>query len=513
MNGNSSIMENATGAPVNSGTDTGEMLQTPAQHALQFAHSGTRGVGDVNQQTRSINTPPMGLPVNQFTQGGFSNPQMAPTVGMPISIPQQVSNPVVRQALPPGAVPPPPNPPPSAAAATAATAATATTNLLPGPAQSQQELNVRIFKRNLGNAAVLRVLELIDFVSNEMLSNLKRVDFWNLLAPAYFAPSAAIKLNFGKIVLNNDMSMELCTGLNFDFLKQNLNTSTNEDGASFKLTLIAAPFFFSKCASDSGTKHARVNLSTLRHQVLDNGSIFIVARFNLQFTYDDDTISMIDGNVKILVGRDLRIEWMDVDCATYESFINFKRPLESKAVLIKELYNKSRARQNASTAGLTRDAGRTLQLGSILSTMSQLIEFSQQSKVPQPETALKLLVQNMQSSLMTQSKGGVFSAARGNINSNLGMEQGAQTNAEALSKDRTNLANGPKQEAKNGRDGLISSRGIHDSSANVSSPSPKTVNAEDPKKKRKAPAQTQAQASGHTSQSNTANLDSNKRKK
>ena len=69
--------------------------------------------------------------------------------------------------------------------------------------QVQQEINTRIIKRNLGNAAIIRVLDLIEFISNQHYENLSNIEFWTKITPANFLPTAILKFNTTNITGGN----------------------------------------------------------------------------------------------------------------------------------------------------------------------------------------------------------------------------------------------------------------------------------------------------------------------
>lgn len=125
----------------------------------------------------------------------------------------------------------------------------------------------------------------------------------------------------------------------------------------------------------------------MKFQVLNNGSIIIVSKLEIDLIYKDDSTSKLNGNVKILMSRDLRIEWIDVNCLTYESLINLnslnKLPLKSKSA--NDVYYNSKTIQNVSTFGLGKINTRNLQLADILTHMKHLMDFSQLNNIKSPK--------------------------------------------------------------------------------------------------------------------------------
>ncbi|KAI5968157.1 hypothetical protein KGF57_000240 [Candida theae] len=360
--------------------------------------------------------------------------------------------------------------------------------------QMQQEFNTRIIKRNLGNAATMRVLDLIDFLSNEAHDNLRSVEFWQRITPVYFLPNSTIRLSFAKFITSqSDKSLSEVTGLNFNFLKS-VNKGINDTNAAnhFELNTTTAPRFFANCAAHSEFTRFSVFLPGMKFQVLNNGSIIIVSKLEINLTYDDDSTTKLNGNVKILMSRDLRIEWIDVNCLGYESLINLniltKSPQRSKPA--NDIYNNLKTVQNMSTFGLGKTNTRNLQLIDVLTHMKQLIDFSQLNNIKAPQRALELLLSTPQAAVPTN-----FRLARGPFPNGFGVPPQRQPMQfqnpmrEAAAAPRTtqqesmHLQQPPKSVKQEGQQSKMTDSYMPQSET----PSPKTI-TEDPKKKRKSSA-------------------------
>ncbi|RCK67084.1 Morphogenetic regulator of filamentous growth protein 1 [Candida viswanathii] len=346
--------------------------------------------------------------------------------------------------------------------------------------QYQQEINTRIIKRNLGNAAIVRILDLIDFVSSQLYENLSNIEFWTRTIPGNFLPSAILKFNF----LGNSStgaSLHDITGLNFNFLQLNADSNNPNAPHQFELNTSTAPRFFVSCVQAKSILRCSIALSGSKCQVLNNGSTIIVSKIELHFNYQDGSNSIARGTVKILMSRDLRIEWIDLNCADYQGNISMsaleaklKSPVDSKKDVKKqkesldEMISNSQAVQWGATSGIDARSMRILQVGDIMTSMKSLMEFSMMNNIASPLRSLELLitsqgaqqVQALQAQMAAQAHFQATNAA--GANSFIGAQQlQAKKTAAAATVANSNTNN------------------------SVSSPSPRTINADEPKKKRK----------------------------
>ncbi|KAI5952507.1 hypothetical protein KGF54_003374 [Candida jiufengensis] len=269
----------------------------------------------------------------------------------------------------------------------------------PNEMLQQQELNTRIIKRNLGNAAAMRVLDFIDFITNETFENIKNLEFWQRVIPAYFLSNSTLKLNFTKLKDNNQKPLNEITGLNFSFLKSlnnNINSSSppNSDPNHFELSVSSLPHFLTKSIENSQLKKFQIFLPNLKFQVLNNGSVIVISKLELHFTYNDESITKLIGGFKVLMSRDLRIEWMDLEFLKYESLFNFSQISSSSQQPINKIYENSITKQNELTFGLNKSSIRNLQINDTLCNLKQLMEFSQLNNIASPQRALEILLNN-----------------------------------------------------------------------------------------------------------------------
>ncbi|KAG7662313.1 MFG1 [[Candida] subhashii] len=360
---------------------------------------------------------------------------------------------------------------------------------VPGPGPSitqeqlqQQEINARIIRRNLGNAGSMRILDLIESLSNESIDNLTKIEFWNRVIPAYFVPSGTIK--FSTVPISNRFSLHERTKLKLPFLDFNdNNNNTNPISHQFDLSTTVAPRFFVACVSSNNIARFSITLPGMKFQVMNNGSIFLISRLKIQFTYNDGSIADVTGNVKILMGRDLRMEWIDLHCLNYSSSIGLlglerkwasfmeyaksKDPSQSNDFL-KFVYENTEAAKHLSSSGLDPDAMRLLQVGDIMSSLRSLMEFSTINNVSSPMKSLELLMNNNQMVMQAQAQMQAQVQAQ--------HQAQAQAHAQAVQVQAAQAAQAQAQAQAQSQQNKTT----------VSSPSPLTKHAEEPKKKRRA---------------------------
>ncbi|KAL6449967.1 MFG1 Morphogenetic regulator of filamentous growth protein 1 [Candida maltosa Xu316] len=350
------------------------------------------------------------------------------------------------------------------------------------PDQFQQEINTRIIKRNLGNAAIIRILDLIDFISNQQYENLSSIEFWTKITPANFLPSAILKFNTintsGSNTGSNNLSIHDITGLNLNFLK--INPNNNGNGVQqFELNTSTAPRFFVSCVKAKNILKCNINMSGSKFQVLNNGSIIIVSKIELNFGYQDGSNSVIRGAIKILMSRDLRIEWIDLNCSDYQSnisiqalepklksLIDTKKDLKKQKELVDEILSSSHAVQAGLTSGIDSQSMRILQIGDIMTSMKSLMEFSMVNNISSPLKSLELLISSQNSQPISA----------------LQAQMAAQSHFQAIGSSGN--PNSQQQLNKNNNNNNNNNNNSGNDNG-VSSPSPRTIVADDSKKKRK----------------------------
>lgn len=255
----------------------------------------------------------------------------------------------------------------------------------------QNEINAKIYKRNLGNAGVMRVLDLIDLVSNEPTSSLSSLEFWLRLTQTYLLPTSIMRLTIESPPQNLDNQGYL-DGL------------FNSGGVRLhELDVNTAPRFF---MANNLAKH-QVSLPGLKFQVLNNGSVFIASKLHISFAYKDDTTGTVNGSCRILLSRDFRIDWVDCKCSTFESSItmsslekkcqaykqNDKQNHDSNGQPTQDFYElvlaTSESVKAAKNSGFQDQAMRVMQIGDLMSCLYPLMSFSMANGIKSPFKALE----------------------------------------------------------------------------------------------------------------------------
>lgn len=275
----------------------------------------------------------------------------------------------------------------------------------------QQDMNAKIYKRNLGNAGLIRVLDLIDQISNESTENLSNIEYWQRVVQVFFLPSSIFKFNFN---LNGQTANGEASSLR-DRENSALDPSADNPGANsneqYELNAITAPRFFVASILSGNVETFKVTLPSLKFQVLGNGSLFIVSKVSIQYTYKDGSLATVGGNLKLLMNREFRIEFIDVQCLDYNPSISFmhlenhwQKYMESKKrkklsgsnadanEFFDTFYKTTEAARNANRAGISSESLRVMQVSDVMSLMRSLMGFSTVNNVNSPLKALEMFM-------------------------------------------------------------------------------------------------------------------------
>lgn len=263
-----------------------------------------------------------------------------------------------------------------------------------GAAAAQNEINAKIFKRNLGNAGVMRILDLIDIVSNESAEKLTTLDFWTRFVLSYFAPNAVMRFTPapGSPKLPNESIID------------GFNRLAN--GRLYELDVLTAPrFLVASILSQALTKH-QVTLPGIKSQVMNNGSVFIASQLNFQFTYADGTLGILQGTCRISLNKDYRIDWLDCRCLNYLSSITMSSlekhwhqfrslsddkldSVNSNGDFFERLCESAQSVRNSSNSGVHDTAMRIMQIGDLMTYLKPLMAFSSANGINLPLKALE----------------------------------------------------------------------------------------------------------------------------
>lgn len=261
-------------------------------------------------------------------------------------------------------------------------------------AAAQNEINAKIFKRNLGNAGVMRILDLIDIVSNEPYERLSTLEFWTRFVQSYFLPNAVIR--FTPVPTLAQQPLELYID----------GFAHPPPGKLYELDVLTAPrFLVASVLSQSSTKH-QITLPGIKLQVMHNGSVFIVSQLNLQFSYGDGTSATVQGTCRISLNKDYRIDWIDCRCTSYQPLISIAslekhwqqhrslpdEHMEASGVstdFLERLRESAQSIRTSSNSGIHDAAMRVMQIGDLMTYLKPLMSFSLTNGITLPLKALE----------------------------------------------------------------------------------------------------------------------------
>lgn len=294
----------------------------------------------------------------------------------------------------------------------------------------QQEINAKLYKRNFGNAGMVRLLDLIDQISNESIENLSNIEYWQLIIQLFFLPNSIFNFN---IVANqkhqstNNNTPSSSFQDREDAGPENHKLPQNEPNLNekYELNSITAPRFLVASIIEGNIQTFNLSLQSHKYQVLSNGSLLILSRVSTQYTYKDESLLTVMGNLKVLMNREFRIEFIDVKCFEYYPSYSFshlekrwQRYLESSkyqkflnsAVDMNDFFNEistnSEAARNAANAGISSDSLRVMQLSDVMSLLQSLMRFSSINNVISPLKALDMFMElNSKQKLQHQTSG------------------------------------------------------------------------------------------------------------
>ncbi|WPK25178.1 hypothetical protein PUMCH_002482 [Australozyma saopauloensis] len=281
---------------------------------------------------------------------------------------------------------------PSGAAAKAAAAPNASSQA------TQIEANIRIFKRNLGNAAVSRILDLVDMINSEPVDSSSTYDFWQHICLTYAIPQAAFRITVPVEPTKVD------------------EEKFNAKMQLFTLTSNTAPRFLLANAIAQNVAKREVTMPGLRFHVLNSGSVFMASRLSIIHTYKDGSSTYLSGVCRFVLSRDFRIELIDCHILTYSSQISMML-LEKKwqtgckteanpRDLVKRLFTESMAKSAALDCGFDESAMRILKISDVMTQLRPLMAFTLNNKLNSPIKALDAYMNvNGQNTNSTQASG------------------------------------------------------------------------------------------------------------
>lgn len=252
---------------------------------------------------------------------------------------------------------------------------------------NQNEVNAKIFKRKLGNASIMRILDLIDLVSHEPYETISRLDFWVCVCNTYFLPSAVIRFSTAIEKSEDD-------GL-----------PAPMQNALYELNLVTAPkFFLATVLSLNVAKH-HVTLPGLKFQVLNNGCVLLASRLNVVFNYLDGSVGSATGACRILLNRLFSIQLIDCSITEYRKTISMgalekawnnvvKSNKKDKSASLHQVLEEAECSRLAKNCGLPEAAMHVLQMSDVMALLRPLMAFTVAGNINSPLKALEVFVAN-----------------------------------------------------------------------------------------------------------------------
>lgn len=261
---------------------------------------------------------------------------------------------------------------------------------------AQNEVHAKIFRRNLGNAAVVRLIDLIDLVQNEPMESLRTIEFWTRLVLAYFVPSGTIRFSSPPMAGNTNQGGS--EGAPFNM---------NGNRRVFEFDVSSAPRFFLSNVASQAWASLQLFLTGTKFQVLNNGLIFIGSKITVNFNYGDGSTGTANGFCRVLLDREFKIDWVDCRMLEYRSSIgtaalenslqNFSNNKNSKMGIkefIGSLTENCQAAKAVANCGLHERAMRTLQTCDMMTVLGPLMAFSSTNNIASPLKALEEFTSN-----------------------------------------------------------------------------------------------------------------------
>lgn len=296
------------------------------------------------------------------------------------------------------------------------------------------ELNIKIFKRNLGNAAVSRVLDLIDLVLSEPSKTLATYDFWQHLCQNYATPQAALRITLPK------------DQIKFEDEHETRNTRL------YTLNVNTAPRYFLANVLATNIVKQQVFLPGIRFHVLNSGSVFMASRLSIIYTYIDGSSAHATGVCRIILSRDFRIDSIDCHVTNHSSQISLlhleKMWLASckndgtEKDFMKRVFSDTILKTTAKDCGFDENAIHILQISDVMSQLRPLMAFTTANQISSPIKALESYVNmNLPNSHFATSNSNVTAAASPPINRNMANDAKSQLKKRRLSSSIDNSVN------------------------------------------------------------------------
>lgn len=249
---------------------------------------------------------------------------------------------------------------------------------------AQLELNIKIFKRNLGNAAVSRILDLIDLVVSEPKETLATYEFWQHICRNYAMPHAALRITVPRDPAKSE------------------DDTDSRNTKLYTLSVNTAPRFFLANVLASNISKQQLSLPGLRFHVMNSGSVFMASRLSILYTYKDGSSTHLTGVCRLVLSRDFRMDLIDCHILSHASQVSLlqleKRWLSSckndnkEKEFMKRLFSDTILKTSAKNCGFEENAMRILQISDVMTQLRPLMAFTMANNINSPIKALDTYV-------------------------------------------------------------------------------------------------------------------------
>lgn len=267
----------------------------------------------------------------------------------------------------------------------------------PPDQQSQNEMTVKIFKRNLGNAGVVRILDLIEQILSENPEKLRQVEYWQRVAQVFLLPTTSLRITTttppGLRPGSTTNSPQLGSAMLL-----NAGRKPGEPQV-YELNATTVPRFFAAAMSPLVGQFL-ITLPGLKFQVFNLGAVLITSQVVMTYQYVDGLLARVTGKLKLLMTRDFRIDWADVLCQQYQplvllALLDHQAKMFDLALaqeLIAQLTQRCHAVKHAGNMGINDLAMQVMQISDVMGHLRLLMQFLMVNNVALPLKALEMYI-------------------------------------------------------------------------------------------------------------------------
>lgn len=273
---------------------------------------------------------------------------------------------------------------------------------------------MRVLRRNMGNAGVLRVLDVIDFVTQGSPDQLCNLVFWQRLIAGNFLPSSVVTIHLGPSgkhspdPRNNEGNLarpkqQTPSAAKVGLSELVLPQTHSAFSKLYKLQMATFPRFLLAAALDLQVAKLDMNLGCVECQVLSNAYINMSGKVVLHYVYVDGSRATVNGRFNLQLNRELRILLIDywfmehvpsitLDRLTQELELahgHHRNTLKSFAASLAETCV---AKLRAASFGFGNAVIRTMKLSDAMAYLKPIINFGATRKINSPHHTMEMYV-------------------------------------------------------------------------------------------------------------------------